>query len=92
MFVALTETQDAIGDDALHVDRFGLSIGPVSVGLPFSCTADDVYRRYLDLLRVLRRGPATTLVASPADLAALATATASDCEFVARRLRALQAS
>ena len=89
--MALTETQDAIGgDSSLHVDRFGLSIGSVSVGLPMSCTADDVYQRYLDLLRLLQRGPVTAMNAPIADLKALSDATGTDCAFVARRLAALQ--
>lgn len=90
--MALTETHDAAGGDRnLHVDHFGLSIGPVSVGLPLACTADDVYRRYLDLMRMLQRGPVTVIVAPPADLDALAEATRSDVGFIARRLTALQA-
>lgn len=89
--MALTETHDASGGDrTLHVDHFGLSIGPVSVGLPLSCTADDVYRRYLDLMRMLQRGPVAVIVAPPADLDALAAATRCDAEFIARRLAALQ--
>jgi len=93
VLVALTETQDAVGgDDSLHVDHFGLSIGPVSVGLPLARTADDVYRRYLDLLRLLQNGPCTVHEAPVADLTALAAATGSDCAYVARRLAALQAS
>ncbi|MEM7143046.1 MAG: hypothetical protein AAF548_18630 [Actinomycetota bacterium] len=91
--MALTETQDAIGgDDSLHVDHFGLSIGPVSVGLPLSCTADDVYRRYLDLLRIIRRGPLDVVDAPIGDLQALSDATGTDCGYVARRLAALQLS
>ncbi len=89
--MALTETQDAVGGgDALHVDRFGLSIGPVSVGLPLACTSDDVYRRYLDLLRLLQRGPCELVQPPAADLDALAKATSTDGTFVARRLAALQ--
>lgn len=89
--MALTETQDAIGGDhSLHVDHFGLSIGAVSVGLPLSCTADDVYRRYLDLLRIIRRGPLTVMAAPDDDLAMLADATGMTVEFVAHRLAALQ--
>ncbi|GJM38909.1 MAG: hypothetical protein DHS20C19_22760 [Acidimicrobiales bacterium] len=91
MFVALTDTQDAIGGDhSLHVDHFGLSVGAVSVGLPMTCTADDVYRRYLDLLRLLSRGRVTLVKAPAGDLRALAAATGADDAFVARRLAALQ--
>ena len=87
----MTQTQDAIGGDhSLHVDHFGLSIGAVSVGLPLSCTADEVYRRYLDLLRIIRRGPLAVMAAPDDDLAMLSTATGADPAFVARRLRALQ--
>ncbi|MDW3220096.1 MAG: hypothetical protein R8F63_15905 [Acidimicrobiales bacterium] len=90
--MAFTDTQDAIGGDhSLHVDHFGLSIGAVSVGLPTSCTADDVYRRYLDLLRLLRRGPVALITAPAGDLGALAAATGADGAYVARRLAALQA-
>lgn len=90
--MALTEAHDAAGGDReLHVDHFGLSIGAVSIGLPLACTADDVYRRYLDLMRMLHRGPVAVIVAPPADLDALAEATRCDTGFVARRLAALQA-
>ncbi len=90
--MALTETQDpAGGRHALHVDRFGLSIGPLSVGLPMACTADQVYRRYLDLMRLLQQGPVAVIVAPRADLEALAAATANNVDFIARRLAALQA-
>ena len=92
MLVALTETQDSAGGEhALHCDRFGLSIGPVSVGLPMACTADQVYRRYLDLMQLLQRGPVDVIVATRADLDALAAATANNADFIARRLAALQA-
>ena len=87
------ETQDALGGDhTLHVDRFGLSIGRVSVGLPMACTSDDVYRRYLDLRRILRQGPVDVAGAPSTDLQALAEATSNDAAYVARRLMALQAS
>jgi hypothetical protein len=90
-FVALTDTQDCVSNDrALHVDHFGLSIGSVSVGLPRSCTADDVYRRYLDLMALLQRGPMAVIEAPQADLEALSDATSADCTFVARRLASLQ--
>ncbi|MEZ5246581.1 MAG: hypothetical protein R2707_15895 [Acidimicrobiales bacterium] len=91
--MALTETQDSIGDGrSLHVDHFGLSIGPVSVGLPPARTADDVYRRYLDLMRLLQRGPVSVVVAPSDDLVALAGATGAAPAFIARRLAALQKS
>jgi hypothetical protein len=90
--VALTETQARVGNDrALHVDHFALSIGSVSVGLPPSCTADDVYCRYLDLMALLQRGPTVIIEAPEADLEALAEATSADCTFIARRLALLQA-
>ncbi len=89
--VAITDSPAAVsGDHSLHVDDFGLSIGSVSVGLPFAGTAEDVYRRYLDLMRLLQRGPVSTFVASEADVSALAAATGADVAVVARRLRALQ--
>mgnify|MGYP006255514291 CR=1 FL=1 len=89
----LRDTHHAIGcAQALHVDHFGLSIGPVSVGLPMSCTADDVYGRYLDLLRIVRRGPVKPFDVPVADLQVLSDATATDRAYVARRLAALQAS
>jgi hypothetical protein len=90
--VALTETQDRVGNDrSLHVDHFGLSIGSVSVGLPPSCTADDVYCRYLDLMALLQSGPIVVIEAPEADLEALSEATAEDCAYIARRLASLQA-
>lgn len=91
--MALTETQASIsGDNSLHVDHFGLSIGSVSVGLPLAGTADDVYRRYLDLLRLRQGGPVVAIAAPAADLEALAAATKTSADFVACRLAALQAS
>ena len=90
--MALSETQDSIvGGQALHVDHFGLSIGAVSVGLPPARTADDVYRRYLDLMWILRRGPVGVVVAPPEDLEAMARSTGVDAAFVSCRLAALQA-
>ncbi len=89
--MALTEIPETItGDRTLQVDHFGLSIGSLSVGLPSSCTADDVYCRYLDLMAILQRGPMERIVAPPGDLAALAAATSTDAAFVARRLGARQ--
>lgn len=88
-----TLNQDAIREtdgSILHVDRFGLSIGSVSVGLPLSCTSDDVYRRYLDLLRLLQRGPVETVHPPLADIRVLSEATRTDAGFVRRRLDALQ--
>jgi hypothetical protein len=73
------------------VDHFGLSIGSVSVGLPPSCTADDVYCRYLDLMALLQSGPIVVIEAPVADLEALSEATAEDCAYIARRLTSLQA-
>lgn len=91
--MALIETQDAIGGDhSLHVDHFGLSIGSVSVGLASSGTADDVYLRYLDLLRIMRRGPIGVIVAPDDDVAVLSSATGRDPAFVSRRLAMLQSS
>lgn len=78
------------GISSLHVDHFGLCIGPVSVGLPTSCTADDVYRRYLDLLRLIQRGPVDVITPPRDDLLVLAEATGAEPEFVARRIGALQ--
>jgi hypothetical protein len=92
VLVASIETPAVLGDQTLHVDHFGLSIGLVSVGLPLSCTPDDVYRRYLDLMRLMQRGPIDKFEAPSADLQALSDATFADCTYVARRLIALQAS
>jgi hypothetical protein len=90
MFVAFTETQDTRGGETLHVDHFGLSIGSVSVGLPPSCTGEYVYVRYLDLMRLLQRGPVTVITASQEDLKVLSAATRADCDVIARRLAAIQ--
>ena len=90
MAVALIDSPDAVnGDQTLRVDHFGLSIGSVSVGLPLAGTSDDVYRRYLDLLRLLQRGPLTTLPTPEDDLRTLAIATSTTPAYVARRLSAL---
>jgi hypothetical protein len=89
--VALTEIPVACGTDrTLHVDHFGLSIGSLSVGLPASCTADDVYGRYLDLMAMLQQGPVARIDAPREDLVALADATSADTTYVACRLAALQ--
>ena len=91
MFVALTKTKNTVGrDDSLHVDNFGLSIGPVSVGLPLHGTSDDVYRRYLDLIGILQNGPLPLVDLPLLDVEALADATNADIDFVTRRLAALQ--
>lgn len=79
-----------VAPDALRVDDFGLSIGPVSVGLPRARTADDVYRRYLDLVGIMGRAPGDRIVAPVADLDALAHATGVEPTVVERRLDALQ--
>ncbi len=78
------------GISSLHVDHFGLCIGPVSVGLPTSGTADDVYRRYLDLLRLIQRGPVDVITPPHDDLLVLADATGNEPDFVARRIGVLQ--
>jgi hypothetical protein len=90
--MALLDAYASLGAQTLHVDHFGLCIGSVSVGLPLSCTPDDVYRRYLDLMRLLQAGPIDKFDAPTADLQALSDATFADCAYVAQRLRALQAS
>jgi hypothetical protein len=93
MPVALIETQGSGCDGrSLDVDHFGLSIGAVSVGIPPARTADDVYRRYLDLMQILQRGRGDIIAAPPDHLAALAQATGVDPGFIRRRLAALQAA
>lgn len=90
MLVAFTETSGTRADfHSLHVDHFGLSIGPLSVGLPAACTAEDVYRRYVDLVRLLQRGPTPMIRPVEIDAAVLAAATTAEVAFVVRRLRAL---
>jgi hypothetical protein len=69
-----------------------LSIGRLSVGIPPARTADDVYRRYLDLMHILQRGARDIIVAPRDDLEALAQATGVDPGFIVRRLAALQAA
>jgi hypothetical protein len=76
-------------DDVLHVDHFGLSIGALSVGLPPSCTADDVLRRYLDLQRLVHRRDPGALRHPDDDVAALAARTGYPTEVVRRRLARL---
>lgn len=76
-------------EPGLHVDRFGLSLGPVSVGLPRCCTADDVLGRYLELLRLVGR-----TVGGPDDLTAehvdeLAAVLGTTPEVLERRLLVL---
>lgn len=88
--MAVSYQAPVVTADALRVDDFGLSIGPVSVGLPRARTADDVYRRYLDLVGLLRRRSDERIVAPVADLDALARATGVDRHVVARRLDVLQ--
>ncbi|MEQ8843094.1 MAG: hypothetical protein RIB98_19125 [Acidimicrobiales bacterium] len=90
--MALTDTSDTVADShSLQVDHFGLSIGPLSVGLPPARTADDLYRRYLDLVDLLRRGSVPMVRPAEEDAAVLAIATGTDVAFVLRRLRALGA-
>ena len=92
VLVTLTDVQHRFNDHRdLQVDRFGLSIGSVSVGLPICGTADDIFARYLDLLRILQRGPLDLVEPPVADLEALAEASSTDCAFVAQRLRSLLA-
>lgn len=77
--------------ESLHADRFALSIGHLSVGLPPCATADHVLERYLDLIRLLRRGPREAVLRVPdGDLRALARLTRLTPRQVARRLDALQ--
>lgn len=88
--VPIIDSSHGVGDPTLHVDHFGLSIGPISVGLPTSCTSDMVLVRYLDLLRLVQRGPRRPLMASPEDLVSLAEATGLSEDHIVSRLRALQ--
>ena len=79
-------------DDRLLVDRFGLSIGMVSVGLPMACTSDAILERYLDLVRLVSRGATVSPYVVPdADVIALAGATNLSADIVRARLTALQA-
>ena len=79
-------------DDRLLVDRFGLSIGIVSVGLPTACTAEAILERYLDLVKLVSRGATVTpYVAPDADVIALAGGTNLSADIVRARLTALQA-
>ena len=77
-------------DVTLQVDGFGMSIGPVSVGLPAARTADAVLLRYIDLVKLAdgetgRRD----LDAAGDDVVVLAEATRLDVETVRRRLARL---
>ena len=85
--MAIVESDWNLGG-ALHVDHFGLSMGSTSVGLPVSCTADTVLRRYLDLVRLVERPEAAPAGFERADLEVLAAATHLPVEAVERRLEA----
>lgn len=74
----------------LEIDDFAMSLGSLSVGLPSTRTADDLYRRYLELLRLARHGSASGLEPPEGDVAVLVAATGRDRDFVVGRLRALQ--
>lgn len=89
-FVTTTEWNGSLADPTLHVDRFGLSIGGVSVGLPSSCTTDTVLSRYVDLVRLVQPDGPRPVEATADDLSALAEATGLTPASVEQRLRALQ--
>ncbi len=74
----------------LQIDHFGLSVGAVSVGLPLSSTTDTLLERYLDLVRLLQRGPEALIDPPDADVDALAAATNATRDQVLLRLRALR--
>lgn len=87
--VAMVDPRRA-GDGVLHADRFGLSIGPVSVGLPPACSTDLVLLRYLDLRRLVDPDSGAPIVAPREDLNELASATTLSTDVVGRRLSRLQ--
>jgi hypothetical protein len=89
--VAISEWNGALADPTLHVDRLGLSIGEVSVGLPMACTTDTVLLRYLDLVRLVHRTEVDQFTPPEADVAVLAEATGLSVECVEQRIRSLQA-
>jgi hypothetical protein len=74
----------------VEIDDFGISLGSLSVGLPPTRTDDDVYARYLELLRLSHHGGGDGLEPTEGDVAALAVATSRDPEFVLGRLSALR--
>ena len=88
--MAITETPPTIAiNSELHVDRFGLSIGRASVGLPLSCTSDMVLHRYVDLIRLIQVRPGVAFSPPEADIATLADAINATPEFVNTRLQTL---
>jgi len=88
--MALTELPTATGiDSELHVDRFGLTIGCVSVGLPVTCTNDMVLLRYIDLINLIQAGPSDVFAPSDGDIATLAAAIGEAPDVVHVRLRTL---
>lgn len=88
--VTITEWNGGAVEPGLHADRFGLSFGAVSVGLPSSCTVDTVLRRYLDLVRLVGLDPSVPHEPDPQDLEELARATGLAPACVAERVRSLQ--
>ncbi len=88
--MALIETSPVFSQcTELQVDCFGLSIGSVSVGLPVLCTTETVLLRYLDLIRLIQRGPEALVEAPYSDVVVLAEATNMSPDQVVSRLRAL---
>lgn len=88
--MAISEWNGAAADPNLHVDRLGLSIGTVSVGLPMACTTDTVLLRYLDLVRLVHRADGDPFTPPGADVLVLAESTGLTADCVEQRLRSLQ--
>jgi hypothetical protein len=88
--VTSIEWNGSLADPTLHVDRFGLSIGRVSVGLPMACTTDTILLRYLDLIRLVQRATGVPVEPTADDLAELAASTGLTPTCVEQRLHALQ--
>ncbi len=84
------EWNGGLADPTLHVDRFGLSMGRVSVGLPMACTTDTILLRYLDLVRLVQRDTGLSVQPTADDLAELAESTGLTPASVGQRLHALQ--
>ncbi len=84
------EWNGGLADPTLHVDRFGLSMGRVSVGLPMACTTDTILLRYLDLVRLVQRDTGSSVQPTADDLAELAESTGLTPASVEQRLHALQ--
>lgn len=88
--MAVTDLLPAAGADTeLHIDRFGLSIGRVSVGLPVRCTNDMVLLRYVDLVALIEKDSGASFSRPDTDIASLAATIHVSPESLRARLQTL---